>query len=88
MVTYALARPVVAIVPGLIEHREITVSPKVCSSCGMDINRHGLARYVEWGGLGHSFCSDFCEFFRRRTRIADLERAGAALPPQLGGGRR
>jgi hypothetical protein len=35
------------------------------------VNRYGLARQLEWGGLEYSFCSNFCEFFRRRTRCTD-----------------
>jgi hypothetical protein len=53
---------------------------KKCSACGGDLNRHGLARQLEWGGVGYSFCSDFCEFFRRRTRCTDDELFEAASP--------
>jgi hypothetical protein len=63
------------------ENREITMpDSKKCSSCGGNLNRHGLARQLEWGGAGYSFCSDFCEFFRRRTRFTDDELSEAASP--------
>jgi hypothetical protein len=57
--------------------------PQGCSSCGMDVNRHGLARHLEWGREDHTFCSYRCEFFWRRMRCTDHDLAGAALRPQL-----
>jgi len=37
----------------------------------MDVNRHGLARHLEWGEVQHAFCSYRCEFFWRRTCTAE-----------------
>ena len=42
-----------------------------CSACGTDVNRYGLARFLEWDGVRHAFCSYLCEFFWRRRQRAD-----------------
>ncbi|HXC26554.1 MAG TPA: hypothetical protein VNV38_01260 [Stellaceae bacterium] len=55
-----------------------------CALCGMDVNRHGLARHLVWDEIPHAFCSYLCEFFWRRTRLADADRSEAvsAMFPQ------
>jgi hypothetical protein len=50
-----------------------------CSSCGMDVSRHGLARYLEWDDGAKHFCSYLCEFFWRRAAAVDRL---TALPRQ------
>ena len=45
-----------------------------CSSCGIDVNRHGLTRYLEWDGVRLAFCSFLCEFLWRRKRGIERSR--------------
>jgi len=43
-----------------------------CSACGINVNRHGLPRYLEWDGARLAFCSFLCEFLWRRKRTRAL----------------
>jgi ribosomal protein L24E len=52
-----------------------------CSSCGSNVDQHGLTRYLEWDGVRHAFCSFLCEFFWRRRRDPDHVLAGVASAP-------
>jgi hypothetical protein len=56
--------------------------PTGCSWCSEEVDRYGLARHLDWIGAAHAFCCFLCEFFWRRSRIAEdtcPERASAAF---------
>jgi hypothetical protein len=49
--------------------------PIGCSWCSEDVDRHGLARHLDWTEAAHAFCCFLCEFFWRRDHIAKTTRA-------------
>ena len=52
--------------------------PTDCSWCSENVKQHGLARHLEWNGVAHAFCSFLCEFFWRRTEVAETETSASA----------
>jgi hypothetical protein len=52
-----------------------------CVSCGIDVQRHGFPRYLDWAGVRVAFCSYLCEFLWRRRQA--LDRMAQKAPERL-----
>jgi hypothetical protein len=42
-----------------------------CAACGIDANKYGFPRTLNWDGVRFVFCSYLCEFLWRRKGLAN-----------------